>query len=140
MFFRFIRLNSRLSILEEVKFLHNTRSFIYIEITSIFCQSTHESFSYNLKISKGNPQKGYRTGQQSNHDFCLLRSFFLHSRTSHSEVFCEKSVLQIFAIFTGKHLCWSLFLIKLQAYTYFEELLWTSASVHMKRQVINNSV
>ena len=37
------------------------------------------------------------------------------SRSSHLEVFCEKGVLNNFAIFTGKHLCWSLFLMKLQA-------------------------
>ena len=33
-----------------------------------------------------------------------------------SEVFYKKAVLKNFAIFTWKHLCWSLFLIKLQAY------------------------
>ena len=31
------------------------------------------------------------------------------------EVFCKKCALKSFANFTGKHLCWSLFLIKLQA-------------------------
>ena len=30
------------------------------------------------------------------------------------EVFCENDVLEKFANFTGKHLCWGLFLIKLQ--------------------------
>ena len=32
------------------------------------------------------------------------------------EVFCKKSVLKNFANFTGKHLCWSIFIIKLQAF------------------------
>ena len=32
------------------------------------------------------------------------------------EVFYENCVLKKFSIFTGKHLCWSLFLIKLQVY------------------------
>ena len=32
-----------------------------------------------------------------------------------TEVFFKKDVLKNFANFTGKHLCWSLFLIKLQA-------------------------
>ena len=32
------------------------------------------------------------------------------------EVFCKKGILKNFANFTGKHLCWSLFLIKLQAW------------------------
>ena len=33
------------------------------------------------------------------------------------KVFCKKAVLKHFAIFTGKHLCWSPFLIKLQAFS-----------------------
>ena len=35
-------------------------------------------------------------------------------RTGRPEVLCKKIVFKNFAIFTGKHLCWSLFLIKLQ--------------------------
>ena len=36
-------------------------------------------------------------------------------RNSCLKVFCEKDVLKSFSKFTGKHLCWSLVLIKLQA-------------------------
>ena len=36
-------------------------------------------------------------------------------RGSRPEVFCKKGVLRNFGKFTGKHLCQSLFLIKLQA-------------------------
>ena len=36
-------------------------------------------------------------------------------RSSRPKVFCKKCVLRIFTKFTGKHLCQSLFLIKLQA-------------------------
>ena len=32
------------------------------------------------------------------------------------EAFCKKAVLKFFSIFTGKRLCWSLFLLKLQAF------------------------
>ena len=32
------------------------------------------------------------------------------------EVFFKKTVLKNFAIFTGKHLCWSLFIIKLKVF------------------------
>ena len=35
-------------------------------------------------------------------------------RSSHRRCSVEKGVLQNFGKFTGKHLCWSLFLIKLQ--------------------------
>ena len=38
------------------------------------------------------------------------------SRSSGQEVFCKKDTLRNFAKFTEKHLCQSLFLIKLQAY------------------------
>ena len=34
------------------------------------------------------------------------------TKTSRREVFCKKGVLEKFAKFTGKHLCWSLFLNK----------------------------
>ena len=40
------------------------------------------------------------------------------------EVFCKKGVLKSFAIFTEKHLCWSPFSIKLQAFmpvTFFKK-------------------
>ena len=33
-------------------------------------------------------------------------------RSSRSEVFCKKRALRSFAKFTGKHLCWSIFLSK----------------------------
>ena len=41
----------------------------------------------------------------------------------------KKCFLKNVANFTGKYLCWSLFLIKLQVFknTYFEEHLWTTA-------------
>ena len=58
--------------------------------------------------------------------FCIKRSS--HRRCS------IKSVLKNFANFTGKHLCWSLFLLKLQAYTYFEEHLRTAAPVSITNQ------
>ena len=44
---------------------------------------------------------------QNCYDLCWLRD---------PEVFCKKGVLKNFAVFTGKHLCWSLFLIELQAF------------------------
>ena len=49
-------------------------------------------------------------------------------RNQPPKVFHKKVVLKNFAVFTGKHLCWSLFLIKWQAWRPFEENLWTAAS------------
>ena len=38
------------------------------------------------------------------------------SKSSRSQMFFEIGCFKNFAIFTGKHLCWGLFLIKLQAF------------------------
>ena len=40
----------------------------------------------------------------------------IKSRSSRLKMFFKIGVLKSFTIFTGKHLCWSLFLIKLQAF------------------------
>ena len=40
-------------------------------------------------------------------------------RSIRSQMFFKIGALKNFAIFTGKHLCWSLFLIKLQAFRCF---------------------
>ena len=46
---------------------------------------------------------------------CLCRYLHIkHCRSSHSQMFFKTDVLKNFAIFKGKHLCRSLFLIKLQ--------------------------
>ena len=47
---------------------------------------------------------------------CFPDKFRWISRSSPPEVFCKKGVTEGFAKFTGKHLCQSLFLIKLQAW------------------------
>ena len=41
--------------------------------------------------------------------------FQAKDRSSHSQLFFKIGVMKNFATFTGKHLCWNLFLIKLQA-------------------------
>ena len=43
----------------------------------------------------------------------------MNLRSNHPEVFCKKGVLRNFTKFAGKHLCRSLFLIKLQAFRAF---------------------
>ena len=86
--------------------------------------------------------------------FCgwiLNLRFSLWHQNQSPEVICRKGVLKNFAIFIGKHMCRSLFLIKLSTCsifknrlptqvlsfkcgeifknTYFEKYLWTGASV-----------
>ena len=61
--------------------------------------------------------------------FCFLSQYFVYfvskfgellkikiKRRNRSQMFFKIDALKIFAIFTRKHLCWSLFLIKLQAF------------------------
>ena len=45
---------------------------------------------------------------------CFVK-LLVYSQKQPPEVFCKKGVLENFANFKGKHLCWSLLLIKLQA-------------------------
>ena len=45
------------------------------------------------------------------------------NKSSHSEIFFKIGVLKNFAIFTGKHLCLSLFLIKLQLCNFAKQRL-----------------
>ena len=43
------------------------------------------------------------------------------SKSSRSQIFFETSSLKDFTIFTGKHLCWGLVLVKLQAFNIFTD-------------------
>ena len=87
------------------------------------------------------------------------RSMFSDIQQEPPEMFYKKSVFQNFAIFTGKHLCWSLFLIKLQVCfikktpaqvifceyceilkkIYFEKNLWMAVSGHIPLAVVTFS-
>ena len=56
-----------------------------------------------------------QSGDKINH---VLRKFvFTLFRSSHRRCFIKKAVLKNFAIFSWKHLCWSLILIKLQGFS-----------------------
>ena len=59
--------------------------------------------------------------------FHFLRFCFRRDKSSHRRCSVKKGVL---INFTGKNLCWCLFLTKLQIFknTYFEEHLWATAS------------
>ena len=47
--------------------------------------------------------------------FLTLYFWKINVKKQPPDMSCEKSALKNFAKFTGKHMCWSLFLIKLQA-------------------------
>ena len=44
------------------------------------------------------------------------KEFYHHIKVQWTERVPQEAVLKTFAIFTGKHLCWNLFLIKMQAF------------------------
>ena len=44
------------------------------------------------------------------------KEFYHHIKVQWTESVPQEAVLKTFAIFTGKHLCWNLFLIKMQAF------------------------
>ena len=46
----------------------------------------------------------------------LYITLLTHHRSSHQKCSTKKAALKNFAVVKGKHLCWSLFLIKLQAF------------------------
>ena len=54
--------------------------------------------------------------KQKNSKLYIKQKNSLNSRSSHQRCSIEKSVLKNFSIFTAKHLCWSFFLIELQAW------------------------
>ena len=69
-------------------------------------------------------------------------------RSSHRRCSLKTGTLKNFADFSGKHMCWSLLLIKSQIWrpatllkrdsiksSYFEELLQTTASISTKRRI-----
>ena len=56
---------------------------------------------------------GYTTYRFAFNIFCHL---MLKCRSSRSQMFFKIGVFINFAIFTGKHPCWSLFLVKLQVF------------------------
>ena len=59
-----------------------------------------------------------------------VRSWRLTNRSSRSQMLFKIGVLKNLTIFTGKHLCWSLFLIKLlQAFSPLHKYIWKPKSI-----------
>ena len=57
-----------------------------------------------------------------------------------SEVFCKKTFLKNFAIFTEKHLCWSIEYCKILKNAYFERYLQTAVSEFYITQNFTNPI
>ena len=78
---------------------------------------THSYFGpYSVRMWESTDQNNFEYG----HLLCIVPEYLQFLYLKHElqkqppEVFRKKDVLKNFKNFTGKHLCWSIFLIKLQ--------------------------
>ena len=69
-----------------------------------------------------------------------LQQEILHSicRSSRPEVFCKKDALKTYGKFTGKNLCWSLFIIKLQAFRFQYRCFPVSFTKFLRTPIFKN--
>ena len=84
------------------KFAHPCKSFFF-QRCILDCQASNKQF-----LAK--------TSQIINGWVLNTPLYFEMYRSSRSQMFFEIDVLKIFTIFTEKQMCWSLFLLKLQAF------------------------
>ena len=91
--------------------IHEIFGFINFKLRSMF-DNTHV-YLFNLFLQTNafwhaGSQYIFLTGEAAGHRFCREDAVTSYAKLS-PEVFYEKVVLNNFAKFTGKHLCWSLF-------------------------------
>ena len=97
----------------------------FIRVYQFFSDLPSRSFLIVCYILYPDPylqKKGQPPNMTENITFKQKETFFLYfnkssskNRSSH-QVFCKKDFFKKLAIFTGKHMCWSLFLINLQGF------------------------
>ena len=74
----------------------------------------HKNWSFPLRILSVNVSHLLKKSLTENFIFCAVVFFY---RSNHSQILFKKiGILKNFAIITRKNMCWSLFLIKLQAW------------------------
>ena len=88
------------------------------KIAGLLLQSAYDRCFWILTAAKTFLQRNLVFIADSRTFFCsgLLWKHELNLRSSHWSCSVKKFVLRNFANFTGKHLCWSLFLVKLQTF------------------------
>ena len=94
-----------------LSFVHFTILTTKLQIKCILSNHIRESKS-QLLLKKFVETMGAATWRRSANNGCKT----VHFRSSCLQVFNKIGVLKNFARFTGKHLCWSIFLIKLQRF------------------------
>ena len=84
-----------------------------------FCEISNNTYSYRTPLVAASQCSG-----QNLYLFCkkvqcdvLVTYLYSKNRSWRSQTFLKIGVLKNFAIFTGKHACWSLFLIKLKTFS-----------------------
>ena len=83
------------------------------------CSMINNSIELTLIV----PRKQTSLFQQSLLTATIFQHYFKTFRSSRSQMFFKIGVLGNSANFLGKHLCWSLFLIKFQAYNFIKKRL-----------------
>ena len=83
------------------------------------CSMINNSIELTLIV----PRKQTSLFQQSRLIVMIFQHYFKTFRGSRSQMFFKIDDLGNFANFLGKHLCWSLFLIKFQAYNFIKKRL-----------------
>ena len=123
---KFLLLNSI-----KISSLHPFLMSFNIELKNIFaCWFVSAFFSKHSAITETHAKEYAKFNQFLILSFYLFISYFdlyfldmpfldIIPRSSHWRCSTKKGVLKNLAIFTEKHLCWSLFLIKMQAFMCF---------------------
>ena len=101
----------QLSVAVSTVRLNRTSHLLCQKLSQCWLNKISKVFSNKKHPSRGAPNMGRSTvtcGFSKKYIFIIFRS-------SCRQMFFKTGVIGNFAIFTGKHLCWSLFLIKLRA-------------------------
>ena len=124
----------------NVRFLDNLACSVFVE-TSVLRFTLLPYYRRFVVLSKVNRKTSLISCKTLNLRLLLFQSHRIIFRSNHRRCSIKKTVLKNFAIFTGKHLWWILFLVQLEVNTgvfyeycesfkknYFAERLWAAAS------------
>ena len=106
-----VEMRSLKEIFKKQKMWKTKKSHSKIQHKQVGVQNFYfKSFFLNNMQALTVKQDGYIREQR------IPNTWLSNIRSSRSQVFYKIGLLKVFGIFTGKHLCWSLFLVKLLAF------------------------
>ena len=102
---------------QKSRYLDENKTF-FLQIKKLINYTSRASYCKKLFCSGSNLEKYSFYSQLCGLNMCKLNIFrFSQSRNSRLQMFFKIGVFKNFANFTGKQLCWDLFLIKLQVFS-----------------------